>query len=110
MGRLKSYLKRLSENGLLENVRPADVPINKLKHTNPTYLTKEEMKLVFKQLDKQLDLMLFRKNKRDYKYNAFMLRAMVHLLYATGLRNAELRRLKPSDIDICNMRGIVIGK
>ena len=71
------------ERGLLENVKPSDVPINKMKHTNPTYLTKDELKLVFKELDRSIEPQPFKVDKRDYRYAAYMIRAMAHLLYAT---------------------------
>lgn len=64
----------------------SDVPINKTILRNPTYLTSEEMKLILEESDKGLKDVLFRKKKRDYKYAAFMIRAVVHMLYATGLR------------------------
>lgn len=110
MIRLKAYLKRLSEKGLLQNVSPLDVPLNKIILKNPTYLTKEELKLVFTELDKKIQEQPFRFQKRDYVYAAFMLRAMVHLFYATGLRSAELRNLKPTDINLNGLSGVVIGK
>lgn len=110
MIRLKSYVKWLSERGHLSNLAASDVPINKTILRNPTYLTSEEMKLILEELDLGLKDVLFRKKKRDYKYAAFMIRAVVHMLYATGLRNAELRLLKPTDINMEYMRWIVLGK
>lgn len=110
MIRIKSYIKWLSERGYTKNLFPSDVPINKTILQSPTYLTKDELKLVFDMLDKQVEVVLTTDSKRDYIYAALQTRAIVHMLYATWLRNAELRSLKPSDIDMQNMRGIVYGK
>jgi site-specific recombinase XerD len=48
--------------------------------------------------------------KRDRKYSAYMARAIVRMLYSTGLRNAEMRSLKMQDIDLERMTGTVFGK
>lgn len=104
MIRLKAYIKYLSERGFLTKLRPADVPMNKTILRNPTYLTKNELKAVFKELDLWLFDDRYQKKKRDNKYAAYMLRALVNMLYATGLRSAELRNLKYSEIDISGLK------
>jgi integrase len=104
MIRLKAYLKRLSDRGYLQNLRPSDVPMNKTILQSPTYLTKEELKVVFNEADRRLYELIENKEKRSYIHAAYMLRAAIYMLYATGLRNAELRSLKPTDIDLEHMR------
>ena len=76
---------------------------------NPTYLTKTELKKLFAALEEQLKEDGMRK-KAPLLYSSLMLRAIIHLLYATGLRNAEIRLLKTNDIDLQQMRGTIIGK
>jgi site-specific recombinase XerD len=110
MNRLKAYFKWLYEKGMLEDVKISEFPINKTVSTNPSYLTKSELKFIFRELDKLLLHNHYLLKKRDYEYASYQLRAMLHMLYATGLRNAELRKLKHTDINISNMTGIVIGK
>ena len=113
MIRLKAFIKRLSENGLLRELKPCDVPINKSILSNPTYLTEEELKSIFGFLNDKVAFNKFNQyqsTKRDYKYSALMLRAMVHMLYASGLRNAELRRLRLSDLDLKQNSGRVLAK
>jgi hypothetical protein len=51
MIRIKSYIKWLSERGFLDKLRPSDVPINKTILSNPTYLTKLEMKQIMNYLE-----------------------------------------------------------
>lgn len=83
MIRLKAYLKWLGDRSLIKNVRPADVPINKRAMNSPTYLTKEEVKILFEELDRGIEKRPYQIKKRDYLYAAYMLRAIVHMLYAT---------------------------
>ncbi len=54
MIRLKAYIKRLSERSYLDNLRPSDIPINKVILQEPTYLTKSEMKKIIQYLDKRV--------------------------------------------------------
>lgn len=109
MVRLKTFIKWMYERWCLWKLRPSDVPVNKYVETYPTYLTKAELKLLFQALEKNLRKP-YKKRKQSTIYSAYMIRAATHLLFSTGLRNAELRRLKPGDIDMRNMRGRVFAK
>lgn len=85
MIRLKAYIKRLSERGYLDSLKPSDIPINKVILQKPTYLTKEELKKVVDYLDGWVSEVekSRRKYKRDWKYPAYMARALVRMLYTT---------------------------
>jgi site-specific recombinase XerD len=83
MIRIKSYIKWLSERGYTKNLFPSDVPINKTILQSPTYLTKDELKLVFDMLNKQVEVAILPNIKRDYTYAVLQTRAIVHMLYAT---------------------------
>lgn len=54
MSHIKSYVKRLSETGQLKKLVPADVPRRKVRQKPPAFLTKEEMTLLFKGLEKDV--------------------------------------------------------
>jgi len=86
------------------------VPINKTILQNPTYLTKEELKRVFETVDKRLQSYIEQKVSHTYIYATYMLRAAVHMLYATALRNAELRSLQLSNLNWDVLNGMVHGK
>lgn len=91
MIRLKAYIKWLSERNYLADLRPSDIPINKIILKKPVYLTQSEMKQLTNYLDKWVEEVQQTKIKRDRVYPAYMCRALVRMLYTTGLRNAEIR-------------------
>jgi site-specific recombinase XerD len=112
MIRIKSYIKRLSERCYLNKLKPSDIPVNKTILYNPAYLTKTEIKQVMNYLEIWVESVETESRicKRDRKYPAYMARALVWMLYATGLRNMEIRSLKMQDIDMEKMTGTVLGK
>jgi len=110
MIRLKAYIKRLSERNYLEWLRASDIPLNKIILQEPVYLTKAEMWAVIDCLDKWIVEVEATKYKRDWKYPAYMGRALVRMLYTTWLRNAEIRNLKLRDIDFERMTGVILWK
>lgn len=110
MIRLKAYLKWLSERWHLNLLKPSDVPINKIILQHPKYLSQTEIKVLFQSMDKWVDEVESCRIKRDHKFPAYLVRAIVRFLYATGLRNAELRSIKMNDINLDSMTGTVLGK
>ena len=92
---IKSFYKYLSMYKGLVNVSE-DVTSLKRKKTLPNYLTIEEV-------DKLLNMPLY--NPFDYRN-----KAMLELLYASGLRATELISLDTDSIDLVNKSVRVFGK
>ncbi|NDO46857.1 site-specific tyrosine recombinase XerD [Clostridium sp. MD294] len=80
------YLNAIGEMG--ENPA-AEIKLPKMKRTMPEYLLLEEVELLLKQPDKE------EKDARTIRD-----KAMLELLYATGIRVSELVSLKVEDVDI----------
>ncbi|MFC0558615.1 tyrosine recombinase XerC [Halalkalibacter alkalisediminis] len=90
------YMFHLREKHVDENVF-ATVVLPKSGERLPTFLYEEEMKELFESLDGQTPL-----DQRD--------RAILELLYATGMRVSECRHLSIHDIDLTIGTALVIGK
>ena len=107
MIRIKAYVKRLSERNYLVNLRPSDIPINKIILKEPVYLTKGEIEKIVEYLDKWVETAK-KKRMRNHKFPAYKRRALVRMLYTTGLRNAEVRTLKMEYMDLDRMTGNIV--
>lgn len=84
---IKAYFRYLQQNGGI-TVNPAlRLKAPKIKREKPTILTPEETVLLLKQPDGKTE-----KSIRD--------RAMLELMYATGIRVSELVQLKVSDVNL----------
>ena len=92
---IKSFYKYLSMYKGIVNVSE-DVESLKRRKNLPNYLTIEEV-------DKLLNIQL--ENNFDYRN-----KAMLELLYATGLRASELINLDTDNIDLVNKSVKVFGK
>ena len=93
---IRTFYKFLLMNKLLDNDISSTLELPKAKKTLPTVMTLEE-------IDKLLDIDL----KDDY---SFRNKAMLELMYATGLRVSELIALKLSHIDLENCIIRTLGK
>ncbi len=90
---LRSFFKFLLMDGVLKSDPTASLETPRSWQTLPKFLTFEEIQLLLEQPDVTKDI-----GVRD--------RALLELLYATGIRASELVHLKLSDVDL--ERGIVI--
>lgn len=93
---LKSFYKFLIIEGVLKNSPMIDVETPKLSKRLPSVLTYEE---ILELLDIKLE------NAYDYRD-----KAMLELMYSSGLRVSELVSLKISDVDIFNATVRIMGK
>lgn len=93
---IRSFYKFLIIEKYIKENPALDLELPKLKKTLPKVLSEDE---VFKLLDINL------KDKFSYRN-----KAMIELMYATGLRVSELVNLKITDIDINNCIARTIGK
>lgn len=93
---INSFYDFLVNDGILEKNPCEDITSPKLDKKLPNYLTEDE-------IDKLLDIDL----ETPYDYRN---KAMLELLYATGLRITELCSLKITDIDLENDFVRVFGK
>lgn len=109
MTHIKAFVKRLSDNAELGTLVPSDIRRGKVIARIPAHLSKEEMSLLMQRLEKDVVHANVSGNMRDI-YNAYLWRAIVRMLYTTGLRNFELRSLTYEDINIPQLSGTVLGK
>lgn len=109
MTHIKAYVKWLSDNAKLNQLVPADVPRGKVKAKIPQYLTKEEMASLFQYMERNMANAIVSEDKHRI-YSAHLWRAVIWMLYSSGLRNFELRSLTYDDISISQLSGTVIGK
>lgn len=93
---LKSYYNFLTKEGLIKNNPANSIKMPKIEKKLPNYLTIEEV-------NKLLDIRL--EKPTDYRN-----KAMLELLYATGMRISELTNLKLSQIDFDDDIVRVLGK
>lgn len=93
---INSFYKFLLDDGVISVNPCVNIASPKIPKKLPVYLTEEE-------IDKLLDINLI--TPYDYRN-----KAMLELLYATGLRISELCNLKLTDIDIDNCFVRVFGK
>src|SRR5690606_2584358 len=110
MVRVKAFINRLDERGLSGELRASDIPINKLPRKLPAFLTRQEIKQIMDYLEDFVQEVEIKPCRNIDKYAAYMRRALVRMLYTTGLRNFEIRAIKMEDIDLDNMNGTVLGK
>jgi integrase/recombinase XerD len=94
---LKSFYRFLALDGLVKKDPAANLSTPKAWLTLPKFLTVPEVEELLRQPD-ELDL----HGLRD--------RAMLEILYATGLRVSELIRLRPSDLNLDDGYVICKGK
>lgn len=83
---IKNFYKYLEKNNIIKNNPSVDIELPKLKKTLPHVLSLDEV-------DKILDIEL----KDKYAYRN---KAMLELMYSSGLRISELVNLKIQDIDL----------
>ena len=93
---INSFYEFLISDKIINDNPCSNVASPKVKRKLPTYLTEEEV-------DKLLKINLI--TPYDYRN-----KAMLELLYATGLRISELINLKITDIDVNNALVRVFGK
>lgn len=93
---LREFYKFLILNGHIKNSPLIGIDMPKLRKTLPNVLSMEEV-------NKLLDIDLV--TKYDYRN-----KAMLEVMYATGLRISELINLKLSDVNLNNEVLIVLGK
>ncbi len=93
---LKSYYSFLNKEGVIKNNPTNAIKMPKIEKKLPNYLTIEEV-------DKLLDIRL--EKPTDYRN-----KAMLELLYATGMRISELTNLKLSQVDFDDDIVRVLGK
>ena len=93
---LKSYYSFLTKEGVIKNNPTNAIKMPKIEKKLPNYLTIEEV-------DKLLDIRLGKPT--DYRN-----KAMLELLYATGMRISELTNLKLSQVDFDDDIVRVLGK
>lgn len=93
---LKSYYSFLTKEGVIKNNPTNAIKMPKIEKKLPNYLTIEEV-------DKLLDIRL--EKPTDYRN-----KAMLELLYATGMRISELTNLKLSQVDFDDDIVRVLGK
>lgn len=94
---VKGYFRFLQKEGVLQNDPTAYLEVRKSWQSLPKFLTLEEVNKLLEQPDLDTD-----KGLRD--------RAILEVLYATGLRVSELLSLKLSDIDWDGGTLICFGK
>lgn len=90
MTHLKAYVKRLSDNAKLWHLLPHDVPNCKVTEARIAYLSKEELGLIFRFLEK--DILDANMSGNEHRiYSVYLWRAVVRMLYTSWRRNFELR-------------------
>lgn len=106
---IKAYTKWLSDNAMLQNLVPADVPSCKVNEHSIAYLTKQELSSILKQLEQ--DVIDANESWNDRAiYAAYLWRAVVRMLYTAWLRNFELRWLTYEQLNIPELYGSIIWK
>lgn len=93
---INSFYEFLVNDGIVKENPCSNIASPKVPKKLPTYLTEDEV-------DKLLDIKLI--TPYDYRN-----KAMLELLYATGLRITELINLKITDVDVHNCFVRVFGK
>ncbi len=93
---IKNFYEFLSLEDLIQNNPCETIKMPKISKTLPPYLTEKE-------IDKLLDIKL--ETPFDYRN-----KAMLELLYATGIRVSELINLKLNNLDLQNDLIRVVGK
>jgi integrase/recombinase XerD len=93
---IKSFYDFLVREGYRDNNPSTGLKMPKIAKTLPNYLTEEE-------INKILDIKLF----KPYDYRN---KAMLELLYATGMRISELTNLKLSQVDFDEDQVRIMGK
>ncbi len=93
---LKSFNRFLINEAIIKNDFSSQLNFPKLEKVLPNYLTSQEV-------DKLLDFSL--KSKNDFRN-----KAMIELMYASGLRVSEIISLKLNDVNIDHMMIKVRGK
>lgn len=83
MIRIKAYIKRLDESSYLKNLKPSEIPINKIPRKVPEFLTKQEIKHILTYLNDLVLKVETTKCLKIEKYAAYMRRALVRMLYTT---------------------------
>jgi site-specific recombinase XerD len=109
MRHIKAYIKWLSDKAMLNQLVPWDVPRWKVKAKIPAYLSKEEMTTLLQYLEKNLAHALLIGDTHKI-YSAYLWRAVIRMLYTSGLRNFELRGLTYDDISIHQLSWTVLWK
>lgn len=109
MSHVKTYIKRLGNAGYTNSLYPGDVPHGKVLQKVPSFLTKQEVGKIMRQLEQDVeDAERWGDNYK--RYAAYLWRAVTWMLYTTGLRNSELRSLTYDDINIPAMSWMVLWK
>ncbi|HHS95957.1 MAG TPA: integrase [Phaeodactylibacter sp.] len=95
---LKSYFKFLKKRGHLDANPMAKIIAPKIAKRLPVFVQKDQIEMLFDTVD------------FGEGYDGIRNRSIMELLYATGMRRAELISLKVSDISFANNHIKVIGK
>ncbi|HMG66362.1 MAG TPA: hypothetical protein VK588_01710 [Chitinophagaceae bacterium] len=107
MTHIRSYVKWLMDKGYLKSLVAADVPLHNAPRPLPKFLAKQELGQILNYLEEYVAWANNKKAPR-FIYAAYMWRALVWMLYTTGLRNFELRSLTYADINMENMSGVIL--
>lgn len=97
--RVKLFLNDVGMDKIAKQIRIKRLKISSM---GMTPIKEEELQLLLMELDRTENKMLV-KNKKALK-------AMITLLYSSGLRNFEMRSLLIRDMDFDNLRGKTISK
>jgi integrase/recombinase XerC len=95
---LRSFYKFLMKQELIETSPVQLVTIPKVGKKLPTFVQKEN-------LDQLLDLDMF-----GHDFEGMRDKVIISLLYGTGIRLAELKNMKPRDVDLIECTVKVLGK
>ena len=107
MIRVKSFFTWLKWEWYAVSIKPNDIKLKRYILSNPEYYTKDEIHLLFQELEKWLSNSF---KKRLDRYNYHLWRAMMYLYYYSWLRNSWLRTILTKNIDLENLRGKTIEK
>ena len=95
---LKSYFKFLKKRGFVEKDPMAKVIAPKMGKRLPVYIQESQLEPLFNEVD------------FGEGYQAILVKTIIEVLYATGIRRSELINLRISDMDTSRMVIRVLGK
>ncbi|MET3504310.1 tyrosine-type recombinase/integrase [Halalkalibacter oceani] len=107
---LQSLFDYLIKKGKTETNPVLAVKRPKIGKKEPVYLTKEEMRQFFKQLDAELPTGTSERQKRYHQYLKERDFLVIHLLVFTGLRISELASLRLKQVQFERRTILVHGK
>lgn len=106
---LRAWFRWMLKQGLITHNPAADVVLAKKPKHLPEYIREEEMEQILKNSEKEATT-ADRGNTRGTYINAFRNNLIIEILYATGLRQAELLGLRDGDISFTAYEAKVTGK